>query len=169
MSAIRQNWHLETEAAVNRQINIELSASYVYQSMKYHFSRDDVALHGFAKFFAHNSDEEREHGEKFMKYLNDRGGRVVLSDVKAPAKAEWGTGLDALQSAFDLEKEVNQALLDLHAVASKHNDVHLADYLESEFLNEQVEAIKDIGDKITQLKRAGSGLGEHLFDKDLQA
>ena len=32
-SAIRQNFHEEVEAAINRQINMELSASYVYMSM----------------------------------------------------------------------------------------------------------------------------------------
>ena len=31
--AIRQNYHEESEAAVNKQINMELYASYVYQSM----------------------------------------------------------------------------------------------------------------------------------------
>ena len=29
----RQNYHEESEAGVNRQINLELYASYVYQSM----------------------------------------------------------------------------------------------------------------------------------------
>lgn len=33
MSAIRQNFHEESEAAINNQINMELTASYVYQSM----------------------------------------------------------------------------------------------------------------------------------------
>jgi len=33
MSAIRQNYHPECEAAINKQINLELYASYVYQSM----------------------------------------------------------------------------------------------------------------------------------------
>ena len=33
MSAIRQNYHEESEAAVNKQINMELNASYVYMSM----------------------------------------------------------------------------------------------------------------------------------------
>ena len=29
----RQNYHAECEAAINKQINLELYASYVYQSM----------------------------------------------------------------------------------------------------------------------------------------
>lgn len=32
-SQIRQNFHQDCEAAINRQINLELYASYVYQSM----------------------------------------------------------------------------------------------------------------------------------------
>jgi ferritin heavy chain len=167
-NSIRQNFHAESEAALNKQINLELYASYVYQSMAAYYTRDDVALHGFAKFFKHNSDEEREHAEKFMKYQNTRGGRVVLKDIQRPDKDTWGSGLDGLQSAFELEKMVNQSLIDLHKVASNNNDAQFTDYLESEFLAEQVEAIKDLGDKITLLKRAGSiGLGEFLFDQKL--
>ena len=32
-SAIRQNYNAECEGAINKQINVELYASYVYQSM----------------------------------------------------------------------------------------------------------------------------------------
>jgi ferritin heavy chain len=105
-----------------------------------------------------------------MKLQNKRGGSVVLKDVQRPDKDEWGTGLDALQTALDLEKKVNQSLLDLHGVASSHKDANLCDFLETEYLAEQVEAIKELGDKITALKRAGpSGLGEYLFDQKLQS
>lgn len=167
LSKVRQNFHQESEAGLNRQINMELQASYVYQSMAFYFDRDDVALPGFSKFFKHSSDEEREHAEKLMKYQNRRGGRVVLRDIQKPEKDEWGTGLEALETALGLEKTVNQSLLDLHALASSHNDAHLTDFLEGEFLEEQVESIKKISDLITKLKRAGPGLGEYIFDKDL--
>ena len=33
MSVARQNYHHDSEAAINKQINLELYASYVYQSM----------------------------------------------------------------------------------------------------------------------------------------
>lgn len=169
MSRIRQNFHEETEKAINNQINMELNASYVYQSMAFYFDRDDIALPGVSKFYKHNSDEEREHAEKFMKYLNKRGGRVVLKDIKRPDNDEWGNALGSLETALDLEKRVNQSLLDLHALATSRNDPHLTDFIESEFLNEQVEAIKELSDMITQLKRAGPvGLGEYIFDKDLK-
>lgn len=169
VSQVRQNFHEESEKVINDQINMELFASYSYQSMAMYYDRDDVALPGIAAYFKHNSDEEREHAEKFMKYLNSRGGRVVLKDVKRPAKDEWGTGLEGLETALALELEVNQSLLNLHGVASSHNDAHLADFLESEFLDEQVESIKTYGDLITKCKRCGPGLGEYTFDKDLKA
>ena len=47
-----------------------------------YFDRDDVALHGFHKFFKKSSDEEREHAEKLMKYQNKRGGRIVLQQIQ---------------------------------------------------------------------------------------
>ena len=104
-----------------------------------------------------------------MKYQNKRGGHVVLTDIQRPDKDAWGSGLEALETALALEKNVNQALLDLHALASSHNDPHLTDFIEENFLEEQVESIKELSDKITQLKRAGPGLGEYLFDQKLSS
>jgi len=168
LSQCRQNFHGETETAINNQINMELNASFVYHSMAAYFDRDDVSLPGFAKFFEKQSKEEREHADKLMKYQNKRGGRVIMRDIAKPPKDEWGSALDALQTSLGLEKTVNQSLLNMHALASQHNDPHLTNYLEDEFLEEQVKSIKELGDMITQLKRAGaSGLGEYLFDKEL--
>lgn len=168
ISQVRQNYNDETESLVNKQINMELYASYVYMSMSAHFDRDDVALHGFKKYFKDSSDEERGHAEKFIEYQNSRGGRVVLQNVNKPAVDEWGTPLQAMQAALDLEKQVNKSLLDMHKVAGSHNDAHLCDFLEREYLDEQVQAIKEIGDMITNLKRVGDGLGTYIFDKDLK-
>jgi len=169
LSQCRQNYHAESEAGINRQINMELFASYSYQSMSFYFTRDDVALNGFGEFFKKMSDEEREHAEKLMKFQNMRGGRVVLQGIKKPDRDEWGTGLDAMQVALSLEKSVNQALLDLHAVADSHKDAQMTDFIEGEFLQEQVRSIKEVGDHITNLKRVGSGLGEWEFDKRLSS
>jgi len=169
MSAVRQNFHEKVEAAINKQINMELFASYVYMSMACYYERDDVALKGMAKFTKEQSDEEREHAHKLMKYQASRGGRVVLQSINPPDSQEWEGVLKGLSEALELEKKVNQALLNLHKLGSDHNDAHLCDFLESHCLDEQVESIKSIADMITRLKRAGTtGLGEHLFDKELQ-
>uniref|UniRef100_A0A8C1C0U3 Ferritin n=1 Tax=Cyprinus carpio carpio TaxID=630221 RepID=A0A8C1C0U3_CYPCA len=123
----------------------------------HYFERDDVALPGFAKFFKKNSEEEREHAEKFMEFQNKRGGRIMLQDVKKPERDEWDNGLTAMQCALQLEKKVNQALLDLHKVASEKGDPHLCDFLETHYLEEQVEAIKKLGDHITNLTKMDAG------------
>merc|ERR1711953_1218622 len=117
VSKIRQNYHEDCEALINKQINMEFYASYVYLPMSSYFNRDDQALHGFA--------------------------------------------------ALELEKTVNQSLLDLHKVAGDKGDGHLCDFLESEYLAEQVEGIKAIGDLIVKMKRAGDGLGLYLIDKEM--
>uniref|UniRef100_A0A2I3LTR3 Ferritin n=1 Tax=Papio anubis TaxID=9555 RepID=A0A2I3LTR3_PAPAN len=48
-SQVRQNYHQDSEAAINRQINLELYASYVYLSMSYYF--DLHACWGFLYLF----------------------------------------------------------------------------------------------------------------------
>lgn len=60
-----------------------------------------------------------------------------------------------------------QALLDMHKTASDHNDPQMTDFVEGEYLEEQVEAIKALGDLVTKMRRAGDGLGLHIIDKDL--
>ncbi|XP_059147232.1 soma ferritin-like [Physella acuta] len=166
VSQCRQNFHQDNEAGINRQINMELYASYCYMSMGSYFDRDDVALPGFAKYFKKLSGEEREHAQKFMSYQVKRGGRIVLQDIKKPERDEWGSGLEAMHVALQLEKSVNQSLLDLHKICLGHGDAQMADFLESEYLGEQVESIKELSDHITNLKRVGSGLGEYMFDKE---
>ncbi len=46
------------------------------------------------------------------------------------------------------------------------SDPHLTDFLEGEFLDEQVKSIKEYADYITNLRRVGPGLGEYIFDKE---
>ena len=166
-SKIRMNYHQEAEALVNKQINMEFYVSQVYLSMAAFFKRDDQALHGFAKYFKEQSEEEREHGIKFMDYQTERGGRVVFQDIAKPTSMEWGSPLQAMEATLELEKTVNQSLLDMHKLAGEKGDAHLCDFLESKFLDEQVEAIKKVSDLITKLKRAGPGLGEHIIDKEI--
>ncbi|XP_067946070.1 ferritin, heavy subunit-like [Watersipora subatra] len=164
-SLCRQNYHEECEAGVNKQINMELYASYVYLSLASHFNRDDIGLANFAAYFRKASDEERDHAQKLIQYQNLRGGRVVFKDIKAPEKSDWGSGLDAMKTALELEKNVNQSLLDLHKIADGHNDPQMCDFLEGNYLAEQVDAINELAKHIANLQRVGSGLGEYQFDR----
>lgn len=62
----------------------------MFRLQSYYFDRDDVALKNFAKYFLHQSHEEREHAEKLMKLQNQRGGRIFLQDIKVRALRDAG-------------------------------------------------------------------------------
>ena len=53
---------------------------------------------------------------------------------------EWGTCLEAMEAALELEKMVNQSLLELTKAADDKGDSNLSDFVD-EFLEEQVEGI----------------------------
>ncbi|XP_065872114.1 ferritin-1, chloroplastic-like [Euphorbia lathyris] len=171
VSLARQKYNDDSEAAINEQINVEYNVSYVYHAMFAYFDRDNVALKGLAKFFKESSVEEREHAEKLMEYQNKRGGKVKLQSIVMPLTefdhAEKGDALYAMELALSLEKLTNEKLLHLHHVAEKNHDVHMADFVESEFLGEQVEAIKKISEYVAQLRRLGKGHGVWHFDQML--
>ncbi|KAK1602227.1 hypothetical protein QYE76_037531 [Lolium multiflorum] len=170
-SLARHKFVDECEAALNEQINVEYNASYAYHSLFAYFDRDNVALKGFAKFFKESSDEERGHAEKLMEYQNKRGGRVRLQSIVTPLTEfdhpEKGDALYAMELALALEKLVNEKLHNLHSVATRCNDPQLTDFVESEFLQEQVDAIKKISEYVSQLRRVGKGHGVWHFDKML--
>merc|ERR1712098_60843 len=169
MSRVKQNFHSDNEALINKQINMELYASYVYLSMSAYFARDDIALMGFSKRFKEASTEERDHAMKLIDYQTMRGGRVVFREIAKPTLDDWGTALEAVEATLELERTVNESLLTMHKTAGDNNDAQMTDFLEGAYLGEQVEAIKEIADLITKMKRAGDGLGLHIIDKELQA
>eukprot|EP00199_Chlamydomonas_sp_CCMP681_P005467 CAMPEP_0119109564 /NCGR_PEP_ID=MMETSP1180-20130426/20553_1 /TAXON_ID=3052 ORGANISM="Chlamydomonas cf sp, Strain CCMP681" /NCGR_SAMPLE_ID=MMETSP1180 /ASSEMBLY_ACC=CAM_ASM_000741 /LENGTH=239 /DNA_ID=CAMNT_0007095395 /DNA_START=30 /DNA_END=749 /DNA_ORIENTATION=- len=171
-SLARTNYHPECEAAINEQINIEYNISYVYHSLFAFFDRDNIGLPGFAKYFKDGSDEERGHAELLMRYQNKRGGKVQLKTIVMPDvdvnNAEKGEALYAMELALSLEKLNFQKLRELHEVADKCGDAPMADFIEGELLAEQVDAVKQVSEMVSALRRIGKGLGVWQFDKTLQ-
>merc|ERR1712038_170416 len=152
---------------VSKQIKMEFDASHTYLAMAAYFGRDDVAYRGFAKFFMKASEEEREHAVKLVNYLNLRGGYPQIKSIDKPA-GTWEGPVEAMEAALQLERQVNSALLDLHWGAQEKNDAHLQDFLEAEFLSEQVDSIRELSGFVTVLKRLrNDNLGIHQFDEEL--
>lgn len=171
-SLARQKFSDGCEGALNEQINVEYNVSYVYHALFAYFDRDNVGLPGFAKYFKDASDEERGHAEKLMKYQNIRGGKVKLQSILLPAvmefdNAEKGDALYAMELTLSLEKLTNQKLLNLHAVAQEANDGQMTDFIEGNFLTDQVEAIKKVSEYVSQLRRIGKGHAVWHFDQML--
>merc|ERR1719235_378170 len=98
--------------------------------------------------------------------MNQRGEQYVPEDIPDPEVKEFSSALEALEYARKLEVAVNDSLLDLHGTAE--GDPSFQDFIESEYLGEQVEAINTISALIRKLMRAGPGLGEYHIVKELQ-
>ncbi|KAJ8904873.1 hypothetical protein NDN08_001387 [Rhodosorus marinus] len=161
----------ECEEAINTQINVELTASYLYQAMYAYFCRDTVGLPGFAKYFKDMSVEEKEHAEKLIEYQNARGGRVVFKPLYVPEIAfDYYDGTSDALYAMDLhlqiEKFVYEKVMAVHEAAEKAHDPQLQDYMET-FLSDQVEAIKVAADYVAQIRRVGTGHGVYHIDTAL--
>uniref|UniRef100_A0A3B1IJK9 Ferritin n=1 Tax=Astyanax mexicanus TaxID=7994 RepID=A0A3B1IJK9_ASTMX len=160
-SVVKHNLHSESEGAINKLINIKLTASYTYLSLGMYFDRDDVALPNFSKYFLERSVKEREHAERLLGYQNMRGGRVLLQTIAVSV----GPGLKSflLNCTSQFSKNVIFACISLYTI-------RLCDFLESHFLPDSHETIKKLGDYLSSLTRLTSSepnghMGEYLFDK----
>ena len=65
-------------------MNVHLYASYLYQSITFHFDQDDVVLKAFIGYFQGLSDESRKQAQELMEYQNLRGGRIVFQNIMSP-------------------------------------------------------------------------------------
>lgn len=143
--------HQELEAAINAQINQELTASYNYLGMSTYF--DNENLDGFAKWMFMQHDEEKVHAMKLLHYLQDRGGKVELNAIPAPIDSYAGP-LAVFQKALETEVENTKSINQLYELALKLNDHATKSHLQW-FLDEQVEEEKSIEDIIALLERIG--------------
>ncbi|XP_006898439.1 PREDICTED: ferritin light chain-like [Elephantulus edwardii] len=119
------------------------------------FDHHDVALEGAGLFFQELAKEKREGAEHLLKLQNQRGRCVLIQDTQKPSQDEWSKTRDTMQVALALEKNLSQALLDLHAVGSAHTDPHFCDFLENHFPDEEAKLLKKMGDHLTSIRRLG--------------
>ena len=81
--------------ALNKQIRIEAESSQIYLSMA--CWAEVQGLEGVAQFMYNQSDEERSHMLKLVKYVNERGGHAEITELKAP-KTKFGTFKECLKN-----------------------------------------------------------------------
>ena len=134
--------------AVNEQINKELYSSYLYLSMAAYFESKN--LPGFAKWLHVQTDEERGHGMKFYQHLVDRGGRVMLKAIAAPA-TEWKSNLEVFKEVQSHEAAVTASINGLYELALKEKDYPMQVLLQW-YIKEQVEEEKNAADIVQQLE-----------------
>jgi len=137
--------------AFNKQTGNELGASNQYISIASYFS--DENLEELAKFFFRQSDEEREHAMKFVKFILDVEGKVVLPAIPAP-RSDFKSAHDAVKTALEWEKEVTEQIYGLVELCQKERNHIALRYLDW-FVNEQLEEVTSMSSLLGVVERAG--------------
>ncbi len=152
------------EKALNKQLNVELSAFYSYLSMAAYFEFNYMP--GSAHWFKVQSNEEFKHAMKLNDYIIVRGGKVVLTAIGAP-KTQWKSCLSALEDAYVQELKVSALINDLVDLAKSEHD-HATEVMLQWFVTEQVEEEDTADSNVERLKSMKSGSDEiAIFDREL--
>ena len=93
--------------AINEQIGYEFSAELQYYAIAAHFAAE--ALPQLSQHFFQQAEEEKGHALRFIKYIVDAGGRVVIPAIDAP-KSKFKTARDAVKLSLDQEIHVTQQI-----------------------------------------------------------
>jgi len=153
--------------AINEQIGYEFSASMQYFAIAAHFAAE--ALPQLSAHFFQQAEEEKEHALRFIKYVVDAGGRVVIPGIDAP-KSKFKTARDAVKLSLDQEIHVTNQINGLVELARKTNDYITINFLQW-FLTEQLEEVSSMDHLLKIIERAVSnGLTEvqvHRFPNQL--
>ena len=152
--------------ALNSQINKEIWSSYLYLSMASHFESEN--LKGFAHWMNLQVQEELAHAMKFYKYVLDRGGKIVLMDIKAPSN-KWDSPLQVFETVYAHEQTVTKSIEDLMALAKKENDFATEGLLQW-FIQEQIEEESNASEIVMRLKQVkNSSNGLFMYDQILSS
>ncbi|CAM2777162.1 ferritin [Flavobacterium succinicans] len=153
------------ETALNNQIRIEAESSQIYLSMA--CWAEAHGLEGIAQFMYAQSDEERAHMLKLIKYVNERGGHTQITDLKAPISS-YETFQNMFEELYKHEIFVSNSINELVHITFSEKDYATHNFLQW-YVAEQIEeeaTAKSILDKINLIGDDKGGL--YLFDRDIQ-
>ena len=149
----------ELEILLNKQINMELAASYQYQAMAAYF--DERALEGFSKWMS-------EHSNKFYNYVLKRNGKIEFFALDKP-KMNFNSIKEVFEATLAHEEAVTASIENIHKLARE-----LGDYGAEVFLNdfaseqeEEEEQVQKIIDKIVSLDVDNNSATLYLLDKEM--
>ena len=150
--------------ALNEQVKWELESSYMYLGMAAWLN--DNALPGFASWMREQAKEEVEHAMKIYKYIEERGNRVELLPLAAPAK-EWADVKEVVKKSYEHEQFVTGLINNLADLAAAEKD-HATSIFLQWFVSEQVEEEDMFRGVLDQLGFVKPGCSAMLFmDKQM--
>jgi ferritin len=140
--------------AINEQIGYEFTASLQYYAIAAHFAAE--ALPQLSQHFFRQAEEEKGHALRFIKYVVDAGGRVVIPAINAP-ESKFKVPQDAVKLSLDQEIHVTNQINGLVGLAQKANDYITINFLQW-FLTEQLEEVSSMDHLLKIVERAGDDL-----------
>jgi ferritin len=151
--------------AINAQIGEELLASNGYAMMASYF--DSLGLTRLTAMFFDQSAEEREHAMKFLHYVLEVEGDVVIPEIPA-APSKFESVEAAFKMALSWEKDVTEKINNLMSLAIAEKDYATQDFLRW-FITEQVEEEATMSHLVTLAETLGDrsilNLEAHLPQK----
>ena len=149
--------------AINKQINAEMYSAYLYLSMSAYF--ESINLKGFASWMKAQAQEEMVHAMKFYDYVNERGGRVLLTAIEAPP-TQWDSPLAVFEYTYQHEQKVTGLINTLVNLANSESDHATHNFLQW-FVGEQVEEESSADEIVQKLKLVGNdGGGLFMLDQE---
>ncbi len=142
------------QKAINTQIGNEFGASLEYLQIASYFESEDMLK--LAQIFFDQSDEERFHAMKLLRYVLDAGGEVDIPGLDKPRK-DFTSPVDAVQAALDWEVTVTKQINNLMSIAADEKDYIAQEFLRW-FVNEQLEEISKMSTILNIIKRAGDNM-----------
>jgi ferritin len=137
-------------AELDRQVTHELHAALSYQAMQRWC--EAAVYHGFAAFFAKQAGEEREHADRIMKHMVDRGAVPRIGAMKPP-RADFASVMEVALQAQQMELANTAGIHAAYEAAIAAKD-YPAQVMLQWFVSEQVEEEAWTDDLIEHVKRA---------------
>jgi ferritin len=154
------------EKALNKQIRIEAESSQIYLSMA--CWAESKGFEGVAEFMFAQADEERAHMLRLLKYLTERGGKAIISELSKPS-VDYTTPKQMFEEVLEHEVFVSNSINDLVSITFEEKDFATNNFLQW-YVAEQIEeeaTARTILDKINLIGDDKSGF--YLFDKDVRS
>lgn len=157
--------NVRVEAALNEQILKESSSSQYYLSMA--SWAENQGLNGTAQFLYGQSDEERFHMLKLVRFVNERGGKAIIPSVEQPP-VEFKDLETVFESLLSHEIGVTESINHLVDICLQEKDYTTHNFVQwyvAEQLEEEAQA-RTILDKLKLI--GGDKGGMYMFDRDLE-
>jgi ferritin len=147
---------------LNLQVEKEAYSSVLYLSMASWAQTNGFA--GISQWLYIQSDEERLHMLKFVHYINDRGGKALVSAIKQPP-VEFGSIIKLFEEVLKHEQFVTDSINQIVALTLEEKDYTTHSWVQW-FVNEQIEEEVSVSEILDKLKLVGE-TNMYIFDRDI--